>query len=256
VVKARTRLGTRVDAAANIEVVESSRRQGVGRLLTVGLIGATSDLRNAWVRARAHNHQYLLSSGLDVTILRAGQIAGIGSVAFDAVLAAAGKGVTTIRGTGRQRWSCIAQEDLVGYLVAALDEPLAYGRPFDVGSTETRRTAGRARPVPARSARWPRRRRSDGGLQVREAALHRRRTEAGQRATGQRCDLDGQCRDLDGVCRDLDGVCRERGRVTPWDCVAPWTGVASCNPRSSPRDTPAGFQGGLSERRFGICKAR
>jgi len=77
-------------------IVESSRRQGVGRLLTVGLIGATSDARNAWVRARAHNDQYLLSSGLDVTIPRGGLIAGIGSVGFDAVLAAAGKDVAAI----------------------------------------------------------------------------------------------------------------------------------------------------------------
>jgi nucleoside-diphosphate-sugar epimerase len=138
-------------------IVEACRRQGVGRLLTVGLIGADPEARNAWVRARGQNDRFLLTSGLAVTILRAGLIAGIGGVGFDGVLAAAGKGVAKIRGTGRRRWSYIAVEDLVGYLVAALDEPDAYGKAFDVGSTEAptyrelieRTSAALRRPPPS-----------------------------------------------------------------------------------------------------------
>lgn len=118
------------------QIVAAAHAAGVTRLLTVGLIGAAADAPNAWVRARADNDAFLLESGLFVTVLRAGLVAGVGSAGFDALLTAAGKKYATIRGTGRQRWSYIAVDDLVGYLVAALDRPTTYHRAFDVGSTE------------------------------------------------------------------------------------------------------------------------
>jgi uncharacterized protein YbjT (DUF2867 family) len=119
-----------------MRIVAAARAAGVTRLLTVGLIGATADAPNAWVRARATNESFLLDSSLNVTVLRAGLVAGVGSVGFDSLLTAATKRHPTIRGTGRQRWSYIAVDDLVRYLVAALDLPTTYDRAFDVGSTE------------------------------------------------------------------------------------------------------------------------
>ncbi|HUX72090.1 MAG TPA: hypothetical protein VMV41_16345, partial [Cellulomonadaceae bacterium] len=82
------------------------------------------------------NDAFLLDSGLDVTVLRPGLVAGIGSVGFDTLLAVAGRTLTTVHGSGLQRWSYIAVDDLVGYLVDALDEIATYRRAFDVGSTE------------------------------------------------------------------------------------------------------------------------
>ena len=118
------------------QIVAAAHAAGVTRLLTVGLIGASREAPNAWVRARADNDRFLLDSGLDVTVLRPGLVAGVGSVGFDGLLAAAGRSVATLRGTGHQRWSYIAVDDLVGYLVDALDEAATFHRAFDVGSTE------------------------------------------------------------------------------------------------------------------------
>jgi uncharacterized protein YbjT (DUF2867 family) len=124
------------ERTALTQIVAAARAAGVTRLLTVGLIGAARDAPNAWVRARADNDAFLLDSGLNVTVLRPGLVAGVGSVGFDGLLTAARKTLATVRGTGRQRWSYLAVDDLVGYLVDALDEVTTYDRAFDVGSTE------------------------------------------------------------------------------------------------------------------------
>lgn len=123
------------ERTALTKIVAAAHAAGVTRLLTVGLIGSAADAPNAWVRARAENEALLLASGLNVTVLRAGLVAGVGSVGFDSLLTAAAKSHPTIRGTGRQRWSYIAVDDLVHYLVTALDELTTYDRAFDVGST-------------------------------------------------------------------------------------------------------------------------
>lgn len=125
------------EARAIEAIVAAARRAGVTRLLTVGLIGASPDAPNAWVRARAQQEATLLASGLDVTVLRPGLIAGVGSAGFDGLAAAAGRRVAVIRGAGRQRWSYIALGDLVASLVGALDDRRTFGRALDVGSAES-----------------------------------------------------------------------------------------------------------------------
>ncbi len=152
------------ERAATARILAAMSRQGVRRLLTVGLIGARPDAPNAWVRARAELETLLLGSGRDVTVLRAGLVVGRGSVGFDGLLDAADRRVARIRGRGHQRWSFVALDDLVRYLVAALDEPRTVGHAFDVGSVEAptyrellRRTAellGRPEPRVAVTPLW------------------------------------------------------------------------------------------------------
>src|SRR5665647_1084576 len=110
------------EARAIEGVVAASRRAGVTRLLTVGLIGASLDAPNAWVRARARQKAVLLASGLDVTVLRPGLVAGVGSVGFDGLAAAAGRRIAVIRGSGCQRWSYVALGDLLEHLILALED--------------------------------------------------------------------------------------------------------------------------------------
>lgn len=119
---------------ATDRLIAAARRAGTRRVLTVGMIGARPDAPNPWVRSRVAVERRLLGSGLDVTVLRPGLVAGPGGVGFDALLAAARRRTAVIRGAGRQRWSWIALDDLVGYLVDALDEPPTYGRVLDVGA--------------------------------------------------------------------------------------------------------------------------
>lgn len=130
--------GTFVEAEreATRRIVDAAVRHGTRRLVTVGLIGASTEAHNPWVRARADLETLLLGSGLEVTVLRPGLVVGLGSAGFDALLTAARSPRPRIRGRGHQRWSFIALHDLVRYLVEALESPATYGQVLDVGSSQ------------------------------------------------------------------------------------------------------------------------
>jgi NADH dehydrogenase len=117
-------------------VVAACRIHGVRRVLYVTFLGITPDTRSIWARGRWKAEQMLLGSGLDVTILRPGQIVGRGGFGFDTTLANARRRVALILGGGRNRMQNIALDDLVHYLVRSLDEPRTFGRAFDVGGDE------------------------------------------------------------------------------------------------------------------------
>ncbi|WP_437895573.1 SDR family oxidoreductase [Sorangium sp. So ce124] len=114
-------------------VVAACRLHGVRRVLYVTFLGITPDTRSIWARGRWKAEQMLLGSGLDVTILRPGQIVGRGGFGFETTLANARRRVALILGSGRNRMQNIALDDLVHYLVRSLDEPRTFGRAFDVG---------------------------------------------------------------------------------------------------------------------------
>ncbi|WP_437661984.1 SDR family oxidoreductase [Sorangium sp. So ce1182] len=117
-------------------VVAACRIHGVRRVLYVTFLGITPDTPSIWARGRWKAEQMLLGSGLDVTILRPGQIVGRGGFGFDTTLANARRRVALILGSGRSRMQNIALDDLVHYLVRSLDEPRTFGRAFDVGGDE------------------------------------------------------------------------------------------------------------------------
>ncbi|WP_438003304.1 NAD(P)H-binding protein [Sorangium sp. So ce321] len=117
-------------------VVAACRIHGVRRVLYVTFLGITPDTPSIWARGRWKAEQMLLGSGLDVTILRPGQIVGRGGFGFETTLANARRRVALILGSGRSRMQNIALDDLVHYLVRSLDEPRTFGRAFDVGGDE------------------------------------------------------------------------------------------------------------------------
>ena len=78
---------------------------------------------SAWVRGRWQTERFLLESGLDVTVIRPGQVVGVGGMGFDMMMAQARKRVAIVMGGGRQRMRNIAIEDLVHYLAGVLDDP-------------------------------------------------------------------------------------------------------------------------------------
>lgn len=117
-------------------ILTACRTHGVRRLIYVTFLGAAPDAASAWVRGRWQAEQLLLSSGLDVTVIRPGQIVGVGGQGFDMLLANARRAVAFLIGSGRQRFRCIAVTDLVYYLVGVLFEPRAYGQCYDVGNDD------------------------------------------------------------------------------------------------------------------------
>jgi uncharacterized protein YbjT (DUF2867 family) len=114
-------------------IVTACRVHGVRRLIYVTFLGMAPDAPSAWVRERWKAEQFLLKSGLDVTVIRPGQIVGVGGRGFDMMMTQARKSVAMLIGNGRQTWRNIALDDLVYYLVGVLTEPRTYGTAYDVG---------------------------------------------------------------------------------------------------------------------------
>jgi hypothetical protein len=111
-----------------------------------GQPGASGDLRHGRLGEsqlheqfeceRWHTEQLLLNSGLDATVIRPGFVVGVGVRGFDTVVSNAKRPVAVSMGGDRPRMRTIAVSDLVYELVGVLDEPLAYGKCFDVGNDE------------------------------------------------------------------------------------------------------------------------
>lgn len=117
-------------------IVAACQAHGVRRVVYVTLLGVAPDAPSAWVRGRWQAEQFLLRSGLDVTILRPGQIVGLGGQGFKMMVGQAKSRVAFVLGSGQQKFRNIAVGDLVYYLVGVLDDPRTYGQAYDVGSDE------------------------------------------------------------------------------------------------------------------------
>ena len=114
-------------------IVTACQLHGVRRLIYVTFLGMPPDAKSVWVRERWKAEQFLLKSGLDVTIIRPGQIVGQGGRGFDMMVSQARKSVAITMGNGSSKWRNIALDDLIYYLVGVLNESRAYGQSFDVG---------------------------------------------------------------------------------------------------------------------------
>jgi len=113
-------------------IVTACRTHGVRRLIYITFIGTARDAPGGWLRERWKTEQFLLNSGIDVTVIRPTQIVARGGRGFD-MMSQARKSVAIIMGNGGQKWRNIALEDLIYYLVGVLNDPRAYGKPYDVG---------------------------------------------------------------------------------------------------------------------------
>lgn len=117
-------------------IVEGSRVQGVRRLIYVTSLGISAASKDAWTCGRWNTQQYLLNSGMDVTVIQPGMIVGIGGQGFNMMLANAQKRNALVLGNGKNKFRCIAIDDLVYNLIGVLNEPKAYGQVYEVGNDD------------------------------------------------------------------------------------------------------------------------
>lgn len=117
-------------------IITACQSQGVRRIIYVTFLGAAPDAQSAWVRGRWQAEQFLLNSGLDVTVIRPGMIIGIGGQGFNMTLSNAKKRLAILMGSGRQKYRCIAIDDLAYYLAGVLENRQTYGRCYDVGNDD------------------------------------------------------------------------------------------------------------------------
>lgn len=117
-------------------IVDGCRIQGVQRLIYVTSLGISAESKDAWTSGRWKTQQYLLNSGMDVTVIQPGMIVGIGGQGFNMMLANAQKRTAFVLGTGKNKFRCIAIDDLVYNLIGVLNEPKAYGQCYEVGGDD------------------------------------------------------------------------------------------------------------------------
>jgi uncharacterized protein YbjT (DUF2867 family) len=117
-------------------IVAACQTHTVRRLIYLTSLGNVPDSRSEWARERWKTEQFLLGSGLDVTVLQPGQIVGVGGTGFDMMLSQARKSPAVMLANGKQKWRNIAVGDLVYYLVGVLTDPRSYGQRYEVGGDD------------------------------------------------------------------------------------------------------------------------
>lgn len=118
-------------------IVHACRASGTKRVIYITALGTSPHAKAVWLRDRWRAEQMLLQSGLDVTILRPGQIVGKGGQGFDMMIAGARRPFAlNLFGNGQQPMQNIALADLVYYLAGVLQDERTYGRAFDVGGDD------------------------------------------------------------------------------------------------------------------------
>ncbi len=115
---------------------EAARRADVRRIIYLGGLGHGPDL-SPHLRSRHEVGQVLRESGVPVLEFRASIVIGSGSLSFEMVRALVERLPVMIT----PRWveveaQPIAVDDLIEYLVAALDVPLAESRVFEIGGAD------------------------------------------------------------------------------------------------------------------------
>ena len=122
-----------VETAGLQNIVAACLAHGARRLIYLTSLGTDATSSSTWLRERGRAEQFLLASGLDATVIKPGQIAGVGGHGFNMMVSQAKSRVALMMGNGSQKWRNIAVDDLVYYLVGVLDDPRTYGRCYDVG---------------------------------------------------------------------------------------------------------------------------
>jgi uncharacterized protein YbjT (DUF2867 family) len=125
------------DAKAARSFGRAAADAGVRRIIYLGGLGDDSDDLSAHLRSRRQVEELLGTSGVPVTVLRAGIVIGHGGVSWEMTrqLVAHLPAMVTPRWV-HTRTQPIAVGDVVRYLVGVLEAPEAEGRAFDVGGPE------------------------------------------------------------------------------------------------------------------------
>jgi len=125
------------DRQAAQNFADSAREQGVNRIVYLGGLGIQDQALSAHLRSRHEVADILRSSQIPVIEFRASIVIGSGSLSFEMIRALVQRLPIMIC----PRWvevkaQPIAIEDVVAYLVAALDLPLEHSAVFEIGGPD------------------------------------------------------------------------------------------------------------------------
>lgn len=127
----------RKDAEAARAFARAASSAGVERIIYLGGLGQDGDQLSKHLRSRREVEKLLGSTGVPVTVLRAGIVVGHGGVSWEMTrqLVAHLPAMITPRWVST-RTQPIAVADVVRYLVGVLEAPETAGRVFEVGGPE------------------------------------------------------------------------------------------------------------------------
>src|SRR5271157_4761789 len=125
------------DRQAASNFAASARQAGVSRIIYLGGLGAEGQALSAHLRSRQEVADILRSSGIPTVEFRASIVIGSGSLSFEMIRALVQRLPVMIC----PRWvdvkaQPIAVEDVIAYLMKALELPLEQGSIFEIGGTD------------------------------------------------------------------------------------------------------------------------
>ena len=125
------------DRTAAQNFANAARGAGVKRIIYLGGLGHNADQLSAHLRSRHEVGEILKSTGVPVIEFRASVVIGSGSLSFEMIRALVERLPVMIA----PRWVSVAAQpiaiaDLLSYLMAALDLPLAGNRIFEIGGSD------------------------------------------------------------------------------------------------------------------------
>jgi uncharacterized protein YbjT (DUF2867 family) len=125
------------DRQAAQNFADAARESGVGRIIYLGGLGKQDQALSAHLRSRHEVADILRSSGIPTIEFRASIVIGSGSLSFEMIRALVQRLPVMIC----PRWvdvkaQPIAVEDVIAYLMAALELPEGPGSVFEIGGTD------------------------------------------------------------------------------------------------------------------------
>lgn len=126
----------RIDGAGTERMAQAAAKNGVRRFVYLGGAGTRPGRTEPWFRAKERAERAVISSGMEYVILRPSWIYGPDDrsmnkfVAFVKYLP-----VVPVIGSGQERVQAAHVEDVAKVAAAAVDEPAAANRVFELGST-------------------------------------------------------------------------------------------------------------------------
>jgi len=125
------------DRQAAHNLADSARAAGIGRIIYLGGLGEKEQPLSAHLRSRQEVADILRASGIPTVEFRASIVIGSGSLSFEMIRALVQRLPVMIC----PRWVAvkaqpIAVEDVIGYLVKALELPVGEGAVYEIGGAD------------------------------------------------------------------------------------------------------------------------
>lgn len=122
---------------ASAAVAEAAKRNGVGRLVYLSILGSRPDAANACLASKGRAERILLDHAVPATVIRLPMVLGHGDMASRALRGQAKAKLLPLIGGGRSLEQPIDADDVVAAILAACERPELAHRALDLAGPES-----------------------------------------------------------------------------------------------------------------------